>query len=472
MEIKKGEDSDKEETLGIKNVTEKHLNFAYDKFYREIGLRLKNAKTVSESNLINEDKLNELNKLLNDVDIDINTIKHNFIDVLKSRKSSKYLWILYSKYENGENYIDKISNTLKRENEIIRGGVNTYKLNGWMAHSLYVYQIVNYNIANNIELTNFRGDIEHIQQIKQLHNVYNKLNEESKFLLKVFTLIHDIGVIEDVKFHDKLGHKYVKEVLSEIGINKSNIPLDVEDFTKILQEMIKYHTLITSLSSESSDLYVETEYKKLLIDLPQINYLKSEIPKILLLLAYGDVIAVDESLMDIEKYNRIKEGFNFFEQITNGEEVKRNKEKVAIERISDIVGEHKVQKLAMQFNNILNKYNIEKEKFIQDMYNIKLMRYTGTVMKTLNNVEMTIKIFYDLFELIGHLEGKEKLKDYTIIFVPDKHENDFVEQFNNNNFFECITKMKENSKKEITYKNINIKIEDLKDEMYLHIRVV
>lgn len=342
--------------FGINNITDIQLNFNYDKFYKEMGLKYKK----SDINLINDEKMKKLNELLNNVYINTNSLKYNFINVIKSKNSAKYLWILYSKYENEENYIDKISNILKQENSIIRGGINTYKLNGWMAHTLYVYQIVNYNIAYNIELVNFSGNKENIEQIRELHFIYNKLSESSKFLLKIFTLIHDIGVIEDVKFHDKLGSKYVEQVLNEIGINEENIPIELKDFIKILQELIKYHTLITSLSSESSDLYVENEYKKLLAEIPNIDYAKRELPKILLLLAYGDVIAVDESLMDIEKYQRIKDCYNFFEQITVEGKTKRDKGKVVIERICDIVGEHKIQKLTTQFDTILNKYNILK----------------------------------------------------------------------------------------------------------------
>ena len=115
--------------------------------------------------------------------------------------------------------------------------------------------------------------------------------------------------------------------------------------------------------------------------------------------------------------------------------------------------------------------NIEKKQFVEDMYNIKLMRYTGPLMKTLKNTEMTIKIYYELFELIGYFEGKDELKNYTIIFVPDRHENDFVEQFRNGDFFECIRQMKDNKVDDFTYKNINIKKGINGDGKYLHIRV-
>ena len=85
------------ETYGIKNVTENQLNFNYDKFYRETGIQLKKAKTDNESNLIKKQKAKELDELLYNVHIDINVLKCNFINILKSEQSSKYLWILYSK---------------------------------------------------------------------------------------------------------------------------------------------------------------------------------------------------------------------------------------------------------------------------------------------------------------------------------------------------------------------------------------
>ena len=459
--------------FGIKNITDEQLKFDYDKFYRKVGLMLKKIETEEEKKQVKETIKKELNIMLASIEIDINVLKDNFIKLILDEKSSKLLWILYSKYKDEENYIDKISDILKQTNEVTRGGINTYKINGWMAHSLYVYQIVNYNIANNIEIANFNGNKENKEQINELHGIYQKLSKTSKFVLKIFTLIHDIGVIDDVKFHDKLGVKYVNKVLQEIGVNqdmldKENISIDEQNLLKTLQQIIKYHTLITSLSSESSDLYVKGEYDKLLSGLIEVK----EIPKILMLFAYGDVIAVDESIMDMNKYENIRQCYEFFEQISNGQKIIRDKEKVAIERISDIVGENEIQNLVAKLTATLEKYNINKTQFIEDMYNIKLMRFTSPLMKTLKNTEMSIRIFYELFELIGKLNSKEELKDYTIIFVPDRSESDFVKQINNNNLFECIREMKNTMQDECTFKNINILKKDDSEGKCLYIRVV
>lgn len=462
---------------GIQNITKKELEFNYDSYYRELALTLKKAKTEEDRDKIRKSAREKQNLLLENIEVDLQILKNNFINLIADDYSAQYLWILYTKYKQEENYIDQISNILKKENKVIRGGTNTYKMNGWMAHTLYVYQIANYNIANHIEIFNFHGNKENIEQIQELHKIFNQLTKESKFLLRIFSLIHDIGVIEDITYHPELGSKYVENVLEEIGLDqfqlrKNEVNIDIKDFIKILQELIKCHTLITSLSAESSDAYVEARYRNVINHIPEVRTIKKDVPKLLFLLAYGDIIAVDESLMDTEKYQRTKECYEFFEQISAGKRIERDKEKVAIERICDTVGESKVEKLTLRFDDLIKKYHMNKKQFMEDMYNIKFMRYTGPLMKTLKDIELTIKIYYELFELIGITEGRDALKNYTIIFVPDQQEKDFVEQFRNGNFFACVEKMKTSHENECIYGNINITKETNSEGKNLYIKVV
>lgn len=149
------------ETYGIKNLKQDDLEFEYDKYYRKISLELKQIKDIQKLN----DARIEFRKSLSEnlkIEIDYEILKNNFVNILKDENSTKYLWLLYSKYDNKENYIDKISKVLKEENRIYRAGINLYKLNGWMTHSLYVYQIANYNVAQNIPISNFCGDIKKV----------------------------------------------------------------------------------------------------------------------------------------------------------------------------------------------------------------------------------------------------------------------------------------------------------------------
>ena len=451
---------------GIENITEENLNYDYDKKYKEFALKLKKEEIESNKEKLRKSEQEFLNNMLKNIKVNERILKSNFINLLLDKDSAKYLWMLYSKYDGKENYIDKMSNILKEQNKVIRGGTNAYKINGWMAHTLYVYQIINFN-----------GNKEVIKEVDELHKAYKTLSTDAKFLLKIFTFIHDIGVIEDVAYHDKLGSKYVKAVLEQLDLNqiqldKINVLICIEDFIKILETLIKYHTLITALSSECSDAYVEDSYRDLLKNIPERSNIKSYIPKILWIMSFADVIAVDESLMDAEKYNRIKKCYLFFEEINNGKEVLRNKRNVAIERICDMSGEPKIQNLASIFDNILEKNNIDLNQFIEDMYNIRYMRYTGPLMKSLKDIEVSIKIYYELFELIGSMEGKDELKKYMITFLPYKHENCFVEQFKNGNFFKCIEKMKQKNLTDCTYENVNISRGTIPEGKYLHIKIV
>ena len=94
---------------GIKNISEKELNFNYDRYYRELALKLKNLCSDEERNILRK-KEQESFSNSNNIQIDLEELKDNFIDLLLDENSEKYLWILYSKYQKGENYIDKISN--------------------------------------------------------------------------------------------------------------------------------------------------------------------------------------------------------------------------------------------------------------------------------------------------------------------------------------------------------------------------
>lgn len=461
---------------GIKNITEFDLNFQYDRYYKEVALKLKKDKTEDERNNIRNQNQKKLSESIN-IQIDLRQLKEKFIELMLDENSAQYLWVLYSKYEDGENYIDKISDILKRQNKVIRSGTNTYKINGWMTHTLYVYQIINNNISKNIELSNFNGDIQNKIQIQELNQIYKGLNRESKILLKIYALIHDIGVLDGVKDHDQNGMKYVEKVLEEIGVTekeleKNNIRIRLQDLVQTLKIVIKYHTLITSLSTEGSDKYVENSYRNLINAIPNVKTIKNNIPRILLILAYADIIAVDDSLMNSEKYNRIKEGYYFFESVTQNKIPVRDKEKVAIERICDTVGRITYETLKNSIDNILKKYSIDKSNFIEEMYNIKIMKFAGPLMKTVNNPELTIRIYHEIFDIIGQTENKEFLKEYTIIFVPDRHENDFVEQFENGNFFKCAEIMKNTNENEVIYRNIKIKKEINNDGKFLYISVI
>ena len=92
------------------------------------------------------------------------------------------------------------------------------------------------------------------------------------------------------------------------------------------------------------------------------------------------------------------------------------------------------------------------------MYDIRWFKYTSPLMKTLNDVELTIRVFNALFEMLKSNEGCKILKEYIITFVPSKPtiEYEFIEVFKNEDFFEGMKLASNNSKNTIIYKNISI----------------
>lgn len=459
------------EVYGIKNLQENVLNFEYDKYYRKISLELKEIKDEEKLCKARENFRKKLSEELS-FEIDYKILKENFINILKDENSAKYLWIFYSKYDNEENYIDKISQILKEENRIYRAGINLYKLNGWMTHSLYVYQIANYNVAKNIPLSNFDGDSKKKEYINELYEIYKKLSNTGKFMLKVISLVHDIGVIEDVAYHDKIGYKYVDKVLTQIGITNENLKeydISYSDLKGFIEEVIRYHTIMALLSGENSDKCVENHLKQMLKSMPN-HKVKNEIAKIMYIFTFADVIAVNETLLDEEKFQRLKNCYIFFEEIMEGKLHNRDKTKVALDRICDMC-KKSYEEVSASIDSILAKLEIDKEQFIEDMYNVKWFHYTGPLMKTVNNLEVSIKVFYVLTDLIKELDSKEALKDYIITFVPDKPsiEYEFIEAFNNGQFFKCAEIAKTQKKYVAIYEKV--KIEKKEDKFGKHLNI-
>ncbi len=442
---------------GIKG-TEDILDLEYDKYYKNISLQLREIKNEKE---LDEERKKFRQTLSQSLDVEINfkTLKENFVKLLNDNKSSKYLWLLYSKYVGEENYLDKISNIFKKENEVFRAGINLYKLNGWMTHSLYVYQITNFNVAQNVKLANAIPDTKINDYINELNEIYINLSNTGKFLLKIISLVHDIGVIENVAYHDKVGYKYVDKVLNEMGITDDvlkEFDIVYNDLKTIVEQVIIYHTIMALLSGENSDKCVETNLKQMLSEIPEIK-VKKEIAKIMYIFTFSDIIAVNEILMTEEKFQRLKNSYMFFEEVIQNKEHNRDKIRVATERICDMCGKT-YSEVSNKIDGILTKLKIDKMQFMKDMYNIKWFHYTGPLMKTVNDLEISIHVFYSITELLKELTSEKCLEEFIVTFEPSRPsiEYEFIEIFKNGDFFKCAKLAKEEKNNRTIYNNICI----------------
>ena len=126
----------------IQEIDDEILLYEYDKFYKNSSNKLRNI--IDEKELINQRKREReylQNTLhLDKVKIDLEGLKTNFVEILKNENSHQLLWLLNSKYLDNtysKNYLDEVSPIILKSNQVIKGGINVYKINGWMTHTLY-----------------------------------------------------------------------------------------------------------------------------------------------------------------------------------------------------------------------------------------------------------------------------------------------------------------------------------------------
>lgn len=468
----------------IQEIDDEILLYEYDKFYKNSSNKLRNI--IDEKELINQRKKEReyLQKTLHldKVKIDLEELKTNFFEILKKENSHQLLWLLNSKYLDdtySRNYLDEVSPIILKSNQVIKGGINLYKINGWMTHALYVYQIVNYNIAKNIVPVNFDENSKNytVDIMKELHEIYCTLNKTLKFILKLFCFVHDIGVVESEKDHAVCGKKYVEEIIKDLKITQkfldiNKIDITVENLIKTIKAMIEYHIIYSLLSGEGSDAFVENNYKRFLQDINEANVDQRDISKILFLFTIGDIIAVNEIIFDEAKYRRLKETYQFFNEITEGKPHTRNMQEVALERLSDLTGETDKTKI----KNVVDKVNIESKnnskEFLENLYNLEHFFHFVAIMKSLNNMEYTIKLINYLIQLIIQKEGKDAIKDTTITWIPNNKSRQAVTNIKNGTLFMCIDKLTISTGNEMIFEDNKVMIEKVNDKINVNIEML
>lgn len=466
--------------LEIRN--KKLIEYPYDCYHKQFGMKLKQITNPLELQQERTKGRAYLQKelRLEDIVIEIAELKKQIPTILMQENSSQYLWMLNSKYIDNTyetNYLDCISPIFEKSNKVTRKGVNTYKINGWMTHSLYVYQIVNDAIAKEKIPNNF-PKTEYIEEwVKKSHQKYIQLSKTSQFILKILCLIHDIGVIESIKEHPICGIKYVEQAVKDLGIDtdfltKYDIPIPLSVLIVILQVMIQKHCIYAILSGEASDRYVEEEYIQFLEQIPQNSVPLEELTTLLYLFTIADVIAVDESIFDETKYQRLEKAYVFFEEILQHQPHTRNKKQVAIERICDLVGDTNMDTLQDRAETSMKTWGIKPDLFWMKLFQIKHLLFLGPIMKEVNQLEEVVRILDRLFYFVEVRVGKQRLVDTTIIWIPNNKEKEFVRHIKNESFFNCIEQAIKAKNDTYEYMGNRISINQRQTEVFLEIETI
>lgn len=182
--------------------------------------------------------------------------KEQFANIFFDDNSAKILWILKCE-KSDENKLYKFCDYLKSVSSTKRGGLNVYKRMGWDVHVLYAYQMVSENFAKclNLDIPGAPTDFS------LYHNIYKILSNEAKFILKIATFLHDVGVVDGVSDHEIKGVRWVEQRYYELGITdtlleQNGIFIPTYEIVELLKIIVGSHQIMNQIGSEISDVSI------------------------------------------------------------------------------------------------------------------------------------------------------------------------------------------------------------------------
>ena len=425
----------------IKSLSESvgHKPSLFHSYYRKLGLLLQEfEKTTSEKEriLIEENikkvkqakpliNPNVRNLVLNNLDV----IRQNFVDILKCSNSSDMLWTLYEiETRTNVNALSEISNLFEQLSHVKRGGINIYKLNGWMVHVLVAYEVVNSDIPydNPPASISWESNIRTLFRTK-LKTIYSSITPTGQFLLKIGMLAHDIGVVKAIQDHEISGPNYLRSFFDDLNINpqtlnKASVKIDSQSLFDAIALIIRYHTFINRVGTEYSDTRVFKEmnhlHQRFKGNLFMDNYVRNDFIKMLLILGIGDTVAVDDNLITERNLHRIFSSCEYIEGMHRGGEIVRSLEDVALSRLTAFVSDGQQDSLISDFTRILDEYGYNENKFLFQLYHVQEIDFGMPTLKPLNSPYLVVKIFCMIFIIIDAKLGttSEQLSRTRVIF--------------------------------------------------------
>ncbi len=390
----------------------------YGKVFRRLALGENNTEDLSEY---------EKELFLNNGEIMLTEPfpvfdKEQFANIFFDDDSAKILWILKCE-KSEENKLYKFCDYLKSVSSAKRGGLNVYKRMGWDVHVLYAYQLVNENFAKCLSL-----DIPGAPTDFSLyHNIYKTLSNEAKYILKIATFLHDVGVVDGVSDHEIKGVKWVEQRYSELGISDSklkqnNIVITNREIIELLKIIVGSHQIMNQIGSEISDYFVFQTLTKARTQLREFSkateIFENYFAEIMLLLSAADLLAVNDTLLTQDKMNETLESYNYFKLLLRHEFVVRNTQKYGIQRYRSLLPDEKKTTFTDEvFFAIVDSIGYNAEEITAFLYNIKQLSYGMTVVKPQKDLSIGIKLFCIINEVVKKLNMSTI--NTSIKFYPD-----------------------------------------------------
>ena len=354
------------------------------------------------------------------------TLKKQFGDLFFEKDSHYLFWICKCLYLNEKSLLASLNEYIGNVCTVKRGGLNTYKLNGWDAHILYVYQLTNFNFPNCIipSAYNWDFDVEYI--FSHFMDTYNKLSVNSRFILRIGSFLHDIGVTLGVKDHEAKGVPLTEKYYNELFITtdllaSGGITLQEHEIIIAVRAIVGNHQIVNQIAAEVSDRYIFEKINEIKnsfsVSDRLMNIFDKDFAGIMSVLAISDMMAVDDSLLQREKYLELADAYKFMSNIINNNSYNRDPQKYGIRRLVSLLQDNLKSSAEQVIAKRLSEMNDKGQSIINFLYEVKFLSYAMAAIKPLGNIDKSLK----LIEIcsIARLRSELPLSDTIFKFDPD-----------------------------------------------------
>ncbi len=421
------------------------LGIRFERYYRNKALGL-----VCQEE-INNNYIQELceNGVIVKKEIDLAKLQESPFSIFEDKESHYLLWLCYCIVYKKKSLLSWINDYINNISNVIRGGINSYKRNGWPAHVLYVYQLVNYNFAYNVLPVAFEWNFDAKSIITSFCNEYSNLSNTAKFILKIACFIHDIGVQIAVNDHELLGVPLVEESLMMLKITnndllKNDVQFSTNELIYMLKVIVGNHQLINQVAAEVSDYIIYEkicEIKNKSISEKTREFIITEFSSVMYLLGAADMMAVDDSLLSEIKFDEMSEAKKYLQKIIVNDDYVRDYKKYGIKRLKCFVNDELKDISYDVIEKFINENECKDDKLLKFMYEVQGISYGVAAIKPLNDLPLAIKFISALYRMVT-----KNTRDYKNVFI--KIDSGFSDVYIRQLFSEPI----ENIDKKLKYK--------------------
>jgi len=345
----------------------------------------------------------------------VDHIRDNFLNLLMLPESAKILWFLHcSPAKASQSILTELCPSLAAISQIVRAGPNVYKLSGWMIHVLVGYSIVTDYIPKGQLPSTIDWPSEVQTFIKNtMQPMYESLDAEDRIILHVGMLGHDIGVAIDITNHETHGVCLVKTYLKELNINRKTLKqqyknLSFQDFLWAVKNIVRFHTFITRAGVEYSKDRSATDIADLLQSASTISwrmsFLQKKLARILFLIAVGDLIAVDDTLLNERKVKEMMKGYEMVESALNGNLCIVDHTQEGFDRFTAFLGD-KNQVSRARLEQLISSFGYSAFDFLNKFCKIQELNFALSLTRYLPSTDTTVLLFLIIFCFIDENLG-------------------------------------------------------------------